>query len=143
MTYYSEHYGSWNEPGGVQRVEFGEKLGIKYLYHTESRKEAFERAQEVANSTGKVVTVMMDTPKAGEGLRGSFKEFFPIRGKIRFVRMYKMYRENWYEVIYHSGRIVTYLEPDLPATVGAFVDSATIRRQQYDKVFKRDEMLYF
>ena len=31
----------------------------------------------------------------------------------------------------------------LPANVGAFVDSATIRRQEYDKVMKRDEMLYF
>lgn len=143
MTYYSAYYGSWNEPEGVHRVEFGEKLGIKNLYHTESRKEAFDKAQEVANSTGKVVTVIMDTPKPGSGLHGSFKEFFPIRGKIRFVRMYKMYRENWYEVIYHSGRVVTYTEPSLPATVGAFVGSATIRRQEYDKVMKRDEMLYF
>ena len=54
-----------------------------------------------------------------------------------------MYRENWYEVIYHSGRIVTYTEPELPATVVDFMFSSNIRREQYDKVFKRDEKLYF
>lgn len=142
MTYYSANYGNWNEPGGVRRVEFGEKLGIRYLFRTESRKEAFEKAQEVSNSTGKVVTVLMDTP-TGSGMHCTSREFFPIRGKIRFVRMYKMYRENWYDVIYHSGRATTYIEPELPATVGAFVESSTIRRQQHDKTFHRDEVLYF
>lgn len=140
--YYSAHFGSWNEPGGVQRIEFGTEQGIKYLYHTQSRTEAFNKAQEAANATGKVVTVMMDTP-TGNGMRGRFKEFFPMRGKIRFVREYTMYRENWYEVIYHSGRIVTYTEPELPATVVDFMFSSNIRREQYDKVFKRDEKLYF
>lgn len=76
MTRYSAHYGSWAEPGGVHRIEFGESLGIRYLFHTNSRREAFEKAQEVANMTGKVVTVMMDTP-TGSGLRGDFKKVSP------------------------------------------------------------------
>lgn len=142
MAYYSAHYGNWNEPGGVVRVEFGKERGISNLYHTESWKEAQEKAQDAANNAGKVVTVMIETP-TGSGMTSRFKKLYPIRGKIRFVRMYKMYRENWYEVIYRSGRIVTYTEPELPATVNAFVESSTIREQQHDKVFHRDEMLYY
>lgn len=62
--------------------------------------------------------------------------------KIKAVRMYKMYRENWFEVAYHSGRIVTYLQPSLPSTVEKFIDTATIREERYTKVFNRTEMLY-
>ena len=77
MTRYSAHYGSWAEPGGVDRIEFGEHLGIKYLFHTESRREAFEKAQEVANMTGKIVTVIIETP-TGCGLRGDYKKVAPV-----------------------------------------------------------------
>lgn len=62
--------------------------------------------------------------------------------KIKFVRMYKMHRENWFEVIYHSGRIVTYTQPELPCTVEAFIDAATIRKEYFDTIFKRMEMIY-
>lgn len=65
-----------------------------------------------------------------------------MKSKIKFVRMYKMYRENWYDVIYHSGRVCTYTEPYLPATVEKFVNSSDIREEQYDKVFNRVEMIY-
>lgn len=62
---------------------------------------------------------------------------------IKFVRMYKMYRENWFEVIYTSGRIHTYVgEPNLPKTVSTFVTTATKRTEQYDRVFNRPEMIY-
>lgn len=143
MSYYSAHYGNWNEPGGVHRVEFGRERGIDYLFHTENYREAIEKAQEVATSTGKVVEFCKETVIPGCGMRSEWRKVYPIRGKIRFVRMYKMYRENWYEVIYRSGRVVTYTEPELPATVNAFVESSTIREQQRDKVFHRDEMLYY
>ena len=76
MTRYSAHYGSWAEPGGVHRIEFGDSLGIRYLFHTNSRREAFEKAQEVANMTGKIVTVMIETP-TGSGLRGDSKKVAP------------------------------------------------------------------
>ena len=63
--------------------------------------------------------------------------------KIKFVRMYKMYRENWYDVIYHSGRIHTYAgEESLPKTALEYVRTASSRVEQYDKVFKRTEMIY-
>lgn len=62
--------------------------------------------------------------------------------KIKFVRMYKMYREDWFDVVYHSGRIVTYTQPRLPSTVEKFVAEATTRTEQYDTVFKRHEMIY-
>ncbi len=63
--------------------------------------------------------------------------------KIKFVRMYKMYRENWYEVIYNSGRIHTYAgEQNLPYTVREYVATANKRTEQYDKVFNRLEMIY-
>lgn len=65
-----------------------------------------------------------------------------MKSKIKFVRMYKMYRENWYDVVYHSGRVYTYTEPYLPATVEKFVNSSDIREEQYDKVFNRVEMIY-
>ena len=62
--------------------------------------------------------------------------------KIKFVRMYKMYREDWFEVVYHSGRIVTYTQPNLPRTVEKFIDMATGREERYTKVFNRTEMIY-
>ena len=142
MTYYSAYYGNWNAPGGVKHVDFGDKYGIKYLYKTTNYHEAFDKAQEIATKTGEVVTILKDRVSVG-GYVGTSEKVYPIRGKIKFVRMYKMYRENWYDVVYHSGRVVSYLEPDLPATVERFVESSTIRKQQYDKAFHRDEMLYF
>lgn len=62
--------------------------------------------------------------------------------KIKFVRMYKYYRSNWYDVVYESGRVVTYLDIHLPKTVERFVESATGREEQYCKIFKRTEMIY-
>lgn len=64
---------------------------------------------------------------------------------IKFVRKYENYRENWYDVIYHSGRAYTYCECDLPKTVAAFVATATRRKEQYDRTAPRQnkyEMIY-
>ena len=77
MTRYSAHYRSRAEQGRVHRIEFGEHLGIKYLFHTESRKEAFEKAQETANATGETVHVMIFTP-TGCGVRMDSKDVTPV-----------------------------------------------------------------
>lgn len=141
MAYYSAHYGSLNEPGGVQRVEFGKDRGIDYLYKTTNYREAIEKAQQAANESGQIVHFCKEIP-TGSGMCSEWRKVYPARSKIKFVRMYKMYRENWYDVVYHSGRVCTYIEPYLPATVEKFVDSSEIREQQYDKTFRRDEMIY-
>ena len=62
--------------------------------------------------------------------------------KIKRVFMYKMYREDWFEVVYHSGRIVTYTLSNLPKTVENFVLVATSRTMHYSKLFNRHEMVY-
>ena len=65
-----------------------------------------------------------------------------MKQKIVKVIMYKMYREDWFEVVYRSGRIVTYVQPTLPGTVEKFIDTATGREERYSKVYKRTEMVY-
>ena len=62
--------------------------------------------------------------------------------KIKFIRKYEAYRENWYDVIYYSGKIYTFLETELPKTAREFIETATKRTEQYDKLFKRSEMIY-
>ena len=62
--------------------------------------------------------------------------------KIKRVFMYKMYRENWFEVVYHSGKIVTYTQPNLPRTVEKFVSEATTRTEHFSKTFNRAEMVF-
>ena len=65
-----------------------------------------------------------------------------MKQKIKAVRMYKMYREDWFEVAYHSGRIVTYTQPNLPSTVEKFIDEATGREEKYSKVDTRTAKIY-
>ena len=140
--WYTAHYGSWRDPHGVCRVEFnkpGEEY--KHITGTYNRKEAFCKAQETANETGKVVTVMKERP-CSCGTYLDSEKVYPMRGKIKFVRVYKLYREDWYDVVYHSGRVVTYLMPDLPTTVERFIESSVIREEQHDK-YHGAEMLYF
>jgi len=60
MTWYKGYYGSWNEPCGVVSI------GGSY-----SRAEFFAKAQEVANQTGRVVTILADRPAPGRGLVGT------------------------------------------------------------------------
>lgn len=60
MFWYRAWYGSWNEPGGVNR-----------LPGTYDRKEIFTAAQETANRTGKPVTVEKVVP-TGKGLAAEY-----------------------------------------------------------------------
>lgn len=71
MTWYKAFYGTWADGDTVTQIDFG-----KYCYGTYSRQEAFSKAQETANETGRTVTVLWGTPSA-KGLVGSFKEVFP------------------------------------------------------------------
>lgn len=62
--------------------------------------------------------------------------------KIKSVRMYKLHRSNYYDVIYHSGKMMCYLDYDLPKTVAMFVREATKRTHKYNHTLNRDEMIY-
>lgn len=87
MAYYSAQYGSWNEPHGVQRVEFGEEYGIDNLFHTENYRKAIDKAQAVANQTGKIVHFCKETPVPGCGMRAEWREIYPARSKIKCATM--------------------------------------------------------
>ena len=63
-------------------------------------------------------------------------------GKIKFVNLYTFCREDMFDVVYKSGRVVTYSLPDLPRTVVQFVVNAENRVEQFDPVLKRWEMIY-
>lgn len=68
-----------------------------------------------------------------------------MKEKIKFARKYEAYRENWYDVIYHSGRAYTFRETDLPKTVLNFINAASKRKEQYDRTAPREnkyEMIY-
>ena len=60
---------------------------------------------------------------------------------MKFVRKYNLYGIEYYEVIYKSGRIVTYSRERLPKTVKAFL-AGKQGREQFDKVFNRTETIY-
>ena len=62
--------------------------------------------------------------------------------KIKFVRQYESWGMTWYEVCYKTYRIYTYTSHEsLPKTDTSFIN-AHDGIAQYDKVFKRDEMIY-
>ena len=62
--------------------------------------------------------------------------------KIKFVRHYQAYREDFFDVIYYSRRCITYTLPDLPKTVVSFIERSTKCEKQFDKTFKREEFIY-
>ena len=65
--------------------------------------------------------------------------------KIKFVRKYEWFRENYYDVIYTCGRARSFREIELPKTVERFVTTATKRTEQYDRTAPREnkwEMIY-
>lgn len=62
--------------------------------------------------------------------------------KIKFARSYKMYNSTWYDVVYNSNRVYTFVEEDLPSTARKFIESATGIKDQYDSIFKRNETIY-
>lgn len=63
-------------------------------------------------------------------------------GVIKCVREYQFYNDIMYDVIYKdSGRLYMYRKDDLPKTVQAFIVNA-MKHPQYDKIFKREEIIY-
>lgn len=56
MAWYQAWYGSWAKGDKVTIIEF------KHGYGTCDRKEAFAKAQEIANETNRVVTVSAERP---------------------------------------------------------------------------------
>lgn len=64
MTWYTAHYGNWKDEDGAKRI-----------YSGAYRKEAFARAKEAADKTGKTVTVIWERP-TGNGLSLCFRKFF-------------------------------------------------------------------
>ena len=61
--------------------------------------------------------------------------------KIKFVRQYDSYGEKWTEVVYKTNRLVTYGE-HIPKTVQEYIDRCNKRTEQYDKIFKRTEVIF-
>ncbi len=69
-------------------------------------------------------------------------------GNISFVRKYKLYKGNLfcYDIIYKSNRWSFRMDDDLPKTARHFIARAEENGwivEQYDKLFERDEVLYF
>ena len=106
--------------------------------HEKSVSKPYEMQTYLRYSNGAVYNEIceftFDDEKTGHGYY-YLVEVFPIRGKIRHIRMYKQYRESWYDVVYTSGRIVTYTEPYLPTTAAKFIDSSEIRIERGGEMF--------
>lgn len=62
--------------------------------------------------------------------------------EIKFVRVYNPYGNDWYDAVYQSGRIRAGVLEDAPQTIKNFIVTAKIKREQYDKLFKRYETIY-
>lgn len=71
MYWHVAYYGTWRKGDSVTRIDFG-----KYHFGTYDREKAFKKAQEVANETGREVTVSWDIP-TGHGLRSEYRKFLP------------------------------------------------------------------
>ena len=71
MYWHVAYYGTWRKGDGVTHIDFG-----KYHFGTYDREKAFKKAQEVANETGREVTVSWDIP-TGHGLRSEYRKFLP------------------------------------------------------------------
>ena len=75
MSYYSAFYGRWSD-NTMTHIEFGLDIGIKYLYKTDDRKAAYKAAQDAANKSGEVVTMIIEKP-TGSGLAMSTDKIYP------------------------------------------------------------------
>lgn len=62
--------------------------------------------------------------------------------KIKFVRYYKFYNSDAWDIVYKSGRIRTIVEEPLPRTAEHFVIMAKNKIEQYDKIFNRFETIW-
>lgn len=61
--------------------------------------------------------------------------------KIRFIRTYVAYGCEWMDIIYKSGRLYILEAKDAPKTALDFI-SNSVKKEQYDSVFKRAETIY-
>ena len=61
--------------------------------------------------------------------------------KIRFIRKYEMYGDEYIDIIYESGRIYGSALRDAPKVAIDYMSRAT-SKEQYDRVFKRQEIIY-
>lgn len=65
-----------------------------------------------------------------------------MTSKISFVREFAMGTEKCYDVVYKSNRLFMCSESTMPKTVRSFINNAKNVTTQYDKVFKREEIIY-
>lgn len=65
-----------------------------------------------------------------------------MTSKISFVREYDMGTEKCYDVLYESNKLFMYTDSKLPKSVKEFIEHASVRTVQYDKIFKREEIIY-
>ena len=65
--------------------------------------------------------------------------------QIRFIRKYKLYNYDWYEIIYAgTNRIRTIMldgNTKLPSTAVKFLEGKQ-GVEQYDRIFNRQETIY-
>ena len=69
-------------------------------------------------------------------------EKYCYSGMIKFIRQYVSYDRLTvvWEVVYYSGRLVTYIGRPLPKTAVEYINTYK-SRLQYDKIFKREEVI--
>ena len=65
-----------------------------------------------------------------------------MESKIKFIRHYVFYREDYFDVVYKTGQVRTCPLCDLPKTAALFLAYANRTDHHYDPVFKRDEVIY-
>jgi len=61
--------------------------------------------------------------------------------QIKFIREYVFYGTRLYDIVYKSNRCFTVSENDCPSTARRFMDGKTPEKQ-YDRTFKREELIY-
>ena len=65
-----------------------------------------------------------------------------MNNNIKFIRYYKFYNADVWDIIYKSGRIRTIVDDRLPRTAETFCILAKNVINQYDKVSGRNETIY-
>ena len=66
-----------------------------------------------------------------------------MASKISFVREYEYGAEKSYDIVYKSGRLFLCSESTMPKTVKSFIKNANTREVQYDKIYSREETIYY
>lgn len=64
---------------------------------------------------------------------------------IKLVREYVFYGEKYFDIVYEKDgyitKVVSVVESNLPMTAKRHIEKANATKQ-YDKIFKRDEIIY-